>query len=152
MSTWLLGRISFFASTMDGWKNIFHRFRNSHLIHTFISDQRISVVLFQCSNSYIKLFAWNNQFTIDFLFAGLKYICISAFFSVSSFSRLRLMVVFVFSVCSTKVANWFCNSKGGTSVVNPFNWRIFILAMPVVCFAHLKKYCFAFWCFRNSAK
>ena len=70
MSTWLPVRISFFASTMDGWKNIFHRFRNNHHIHTFISDQRISVVLFQCSKSYIKLFAWNNQFTIDFLFAG----------------------------------------------------------------------------------
>ena len=43
-----------------------------------------------------------------------KYSCISAFFSVSSFSRLRLMAVFVFSVCSTKAANWFCSSIGGT--------------------------------------
>ena len=52
-----------------------------------------------------------------------KYSCISAFFSVSSFSRLRLMVVFVFSVCSTKAANWFCKSSGGTGIVNCSNNR-----------------------------
>ena len=99
MSTWLPVRISFFASTMDGWKNIFHRFRNNHLIHTFISDQRISVVLFQCSKSYIKLFAWNNQFTIDFLFAGLIYI--SSLFS-SLFS-----IVFLFNMSHFECKNLY---------------------------------------------
>ena len=71
MCTWQPVRISFFASTMGEWRNICLRSQNNHPINTFILDQRISVVLFQCSKSYIKLFTWNHQFSIDFLFAGL---------------------------------------------------------------------------------
>ena len=47
-----------------------------------------------------------------------KYSCIKDFFSVSSLSRLCWIANFDLSVCSTKVANCFCNSIGGRITVS----------------------------------
>lgn len=49
-----------------------------------------------------------------------KYSCINAFFSVSSFSRLSLMVVFVFSVRITKSENCCCKCNGGIIILKAF--------------------------------
>lgn len=63
-----------------------------------------------------------------------KYSCIRAFFNVSSFSRLWLMIIFVFSVCSTKAANCSCNSIGGigTRSVRMSLLEIFACRIPLL--------------------